>query len=57
MTDITKCANKTCVLRNTCYRFKATASKYKQSYADFVYDEGCTYYWPIGKMYTTYNNH
>lgn len=57
MTDITKCVNKTCVLRNTCYRFKATASKYKQSYADFVYDEGCPYYWPIGKMYTTYNNH
>lgn len=49
MADITMCNNKTCPLRSTCYRFKATASKHRQSYATFTYrGAGCIEYWPMG---------
>ena len=50
MPDITKCANKTCPLRDTCYRFTATSSSFRQAYCNFSYDtiEGhttCDHFW------------
>lgn len=49
MADITMCSNKNCPLHSTCYRFNATASKHRQSYAVFIYGAtGCIYYWPMG---------
>jgi hypothetical protein len=38
MTDISKCLNKDCPLKEKCYRWTAPASYY-QSYADFKPDE------------------
>ena len=43
--DITKCYNKECPLRDTCFRFLAEDSLY-QSYADFK-QEDCDHYWPV----------
>jgi hypothetical protein len=31
MSDITKCSGKECPHKETCYRFTATANKYRQS--------------------------
>lgn len=50
MTDITKCANKTCPLKEKCHRFTSTACSFRQSYCNFSYDtiEGhttCDYFW------------
>jgi hypothetical protein len=46
------CDNKDCPLRESCYRFTATPSKYMQTYADFEFTtkDGiteCEYYWPV----------
>ena len=51
MADISMCDNKTCTLKETCYRFNAPVNKYRQSYADFKQDERgkCDYYWKIEK--------
>lgn len=45
VSDITKCCNKECPLRDTCFRFLAEDSLY-QSYADFK-QEDCDWYWPV----------
>ena len=37
MADISMCANQTCPLKETCYRFNATPSE-RQSYSDFKPD-------------------
>lgn len=34
MADITKCANKNCKIKDSCYRYNV-ADSYWQSYADF----------------------
>lgn len=45
------CKNDKCPINQTCYRFTATASEFRQSYGDFKYqlnNEGklpCEYYW------------
>jgi hypothetical protein len=42
------CSSNTCPLKESCYRFTATPSPYRQTYADFQYDEeikSCDYYW------------
>jgi hypothetical protein len=46
MTDITKCSNKDCPLKNTCFRFLAKDG-YWQSYSDFKPKEDgtCEHYW------------
>lgn len=44
MSDITKCNNEECPLKESCYRFTAPTEKY-QSYANFPYDDNCDYYW------------
>lgn len=48
MADITMCFNG-CKLQDTCYRYKATANPYRQSYSDFKPDTNgvCEYYWHI----------
>lgn len=58
MPDISMCKNKTCPLRNTCYRFIAEPNPHRQVYAEFdwkVVDNGvvtCEYYWDS----TSYKN-
>jgi hypothetical protein len=49
MPDITMCENRECPLRETCYRFKAEPSKWRQSYfVDMKPKDGkCDYYWKI----------
>lgn len=51
MTDISKCKNEECPLKENCWRFKAPRNLMYQSYADFEPDkEGkCDAYWPIDK--------
>lgn len=46
MTDITKCNNFDCPLKQTCWRYLAPTSEY-QSWSHFTYDyyKGCEYYW------------
>lgn len=40
------CMNKECPLRESCYRFKATPNKYRQSYAIFKFeDNSCEHFW------------
>jgi hypothetical protein len=53
MPDITMCDTQDCPLKDTCYRFTATPSEYRQSY--FLGDprgedkKECSYYAPIEK--------
>ena len=50
MPDISMCKSNICPLKETCYRFKATPSKFLQSYADFQFDEvkkECKFYWEV----------
>ena len=53
MPDITMCTGYVCPLRDSCYRFTATPSEYRQSYfvsAPYI-DEpdgtSCEYFWKI----------
>lgn len=32
MSDITKCDDKSCPMKNECYRYRAISSEYRQSY-------------------------
>ena len=58
MPDITMCTNTTCPIRNTCYRFTATVTQERQSWANFQYEESiyegeegqCKDYWPIDDL-------
>ena len=50
MADISMCRNTKCKSKETCYRFKAKANEYRQTYAGFAPKEGedkCNYYWKI----------
>ena len=50
MADISMCEGKGCECKETCYRFKATPSKYRQSYIKPDIQKGsCNYYWNINK--------
>lgn len=42
MPDISKCANRVCPKRNSCYRFISSSSEYWQSYTDFKFNEDGT---------------
>lgn len=44
MPDISMCSDTKCLLNINCYRYTAIPS-YSQLYADFVYNNGCDYYW------------
>ena len=39
MVDIAKCSNKTCPMRETCYRYKAKANSVWQTYSAFAPDK------------------
>jgi len=48
MPDISMCSSNTCPLKESCYRFTATPSPFRQSYGGFKYDEvtkECKHYW------------
>lgn len=53
MPDISMCMNIHCPLKETCYRFTAKPSEYRQAYSDFapkITKEGkveCEYYWKV----------
>ena len=52
MADITMCTDSKCPKRNTCYRFKAKPSEFRQSYfADSPKKEdgSCDHYWETEK--------
>jgi len=53
MPDITMCSGTDCPLKETCYRYIATPSQFRQSYfAEPPYDkkeEKCEYHWPDKK--------
>jgi hypothetical protein len=54
MPDLTMCEGNDCPLKETCYRYRATASEFRQSYfSDLPYDkerEKCDYYFPTKLM-------
>ena len=48
MPDISKCDNKSCPSKDSCYRFTSMDSPFWQSYGGFQYDEEtgkCDHYW------------
>lgn len=47
MADITMCNGRNCELRETCYRYNANTSKYRQSYfcETPIKNGKCHYYW------------
>jgi hypothetical protein len=52
VSDISKCKNETCPLKESCWRYTAPASSFWQSYGHFQYEiteDGkevtCVYYW------------
>ena len=46
MPDITMCINKTCPLREKCYRATAFPDLHWQSFAEYNPDNGqCEYFW------------
>jgi len=44
MPDISMCNNQECPLKEKCYRYKAEPNPYRQSYGDFKYKNGCSYF-------------
>lgn len=55
MPDITMCKGNGCILRGTCYRFKAVPDMYQSYFMGSVNndDNTCDYYW---KMKNKFNN-
>lgn len=48
MPDICMCGQDACPKHETCYRFTATPSEYRQAYCAFEFNEkGCEFYWPV----------
>ena len=49
MPDITMCENHTCPLRQKCYRYRAKADPYWQSFCKYKpnADGTCDYFWEI----------
>jgi hypothetical protein len=49
MPDITMCEGKDCPLKETCYRYLADPSRYRQSYfmEPPFKDKECEHYWNI----------
>jgi hypothetical protein len=59
MPDLTMCEGASCPLKDTCYRYKAVANEFRQSYfSDLPYnkdEEKCDYYFPNKIMNKNYN--
>jgi len=53
MPDIAMCQGNECPLKETCYRYKAEPSKYRQSYLaeSPFYNRHCNYYIQISAKY------
>jgi len=52
MPDIAMCSNTACPSNKYCYRFTATPSEFRQSYADFAPEDdevNCSHFWSNGK--------
>ena len=49
MPDITMCNGVGCQMKETCYRYKATPSEFRQSYFFTAPNKGldCNYYWKL----------
>lgn len=52
MTDITKCGNSTCAMRETCWRFRAPSNPHRQSFAAWDPEQvdgvwKCSGYWNL----------
>lgn len=47
MASISMCSNKSCALRERCYRYRAVPDRYDQAYGDFFpdHDGVCTDFW------------
>jgi len=46
MADISKCKNKQCPIKESCYRYTVPADPQWQSYCMFTYDNGkCDDFW------------
>lgn len=60
MADITMCEDKECPFKETCYRFTATPSEYRQSYFKNSpynsYNLNCEDYWPNNLVNKELNN-
>ena len=52
MSDISMCANETCTLKESCWRFNAPVNEYRQSYGDFKQKEDltCDHYWGMKEV-------
>lgn len=51
MADISMCPANNCPLKDKCYRYRATSSKYQSWFMETPYDkdkENCNSYWDIG---------
>jgi hypothetical protein len=51
MPDITMCNNHECIMKETCYRYKAEPKEHGQSYAMFTGGEDCGMYWYWPKLH------
>ena len=54
MADVSMCRDTECTQRETCFRYKATPSKWYQSYFTNSprTEKGCDYYWEYKPVYT-----
>lgn len=52
MADITMCSGKNCSMKNRCFRYTATADKYRQSYfaTPPINNGKCHYFWDNPQM-------
>ena len=51
MPDITMCANKTCIQKTTCYRYRAIPSGHRQSWFNpgpISFGDDCEYFLDVG---------
>lgn len=57
MPDIAICTNATCTMKESCYRFMADPSDFRQAYADFEQDENGECPYLIKIIIDNKNNH
>lgn len=57
MADITKCTGNYCILKETCYRYKATPNEYRQAYfiTPPIKNNECNKYWEYCSYCHQYN--
>jgi hypothetical protein len=53
MPDMSICTGNDCPLKDSCYRYKAKAGEYMQSYIEAPYnveEAKCDFYWPTKQL-------